>query len=430
MKLWDDFLSDIEKKLSKSAVDKWLRPIKVTRFDACNLYLDAESSFQIAWFEEHVRDYAKKNFCNNNAHPIKIHFSKQAKQKTKKKVEDPPLPPLEIESTPINSSQTFSNFLFDQKNSLTVEFCKTLSPGAFNPLFLYGAPGAGKTHLLNACANKWKNAGLNVFYVHAETFTEHVVKAIRSSQMQKFRGIYRTQDVLIIDDIHCLARRSATQEELFHTFNTLHTSNRQIVLTSHLLPSQMEEIEPRLISRFEWGIVLEIASLSPEKMKQALKNKANLHHFSLSDPVAQLLQSRFSQKTNTLMRALDALFLRHKGTNPITLNEAEILLADLLRAEEEQKLSPEKILSATSAYFGIRKSDILGKSRARECTVPRKIAMFLCRKNLKLPYLTIGKFFGRDHSTVMTSINQIEKKSGANEISAALEEIKKAFVKF
>ncbi|MDN3506237.1 MAG: chromosomal replication initiator protein DnaA [Simkaniaceae bacterium] len=429
MKLWDEFLKDLEKNLSKSAVDKWLRPLKVQRFDACNLYLDAESSFHIAWFEEHVRAFAKKNFCNNNAHPIKIHFSKQTKQKNKKKGEDPPLPTLEIESTSIDPSQTFSNFLFDHKTAMTVEFCKKLSPGAFNPLFLYGGPGTGKTHLLNACANKWKNAGLSVFYVHAETFTEHVVKAIRSSQMQKFRGIYRNQDVLIIDDIHCLARRAATQEELFHTFNTLHTSGRQIVLASHLLPSQMEEIEPRLISRFEWGIMLEVAPLSSEKMKQVLKNKANLHHFPLSDSVAELLQSRFCQESNTLMRALDALFLRHKGKNPITLLEAQSLLTDLLQKEEEQKLTPEKILSATSAYFGIRKSDILGKSRARECTVPRKIAMYLCRKRLHLPYLTIGKFFDRDHSTVMTSIEQIEKKSGTDEISAALDEVSKNLVK-
>ncbi|NGX47325.1 MAG: Chromosomal replication initiator protein DnaA [Chlamydiae bacterium] len=430
MKAWDVFLCNLEQKMGKQAVDKWLRPLKVFRFDACNLYLEAENSFQIAWFEEHVRQFAKEHFRNNNAHPIKIHFAAQAKPKQKKKKEEVLPPPLELASTPLDPSQTFSNFIFEQNNALIIEFCKKISPGAFNPLFLFGEQGTGKSHLLMACANKLQNAGLNVFFVHAETFTEHVVKAIRNSQMQKFRGIYRNQDVLIIDDVHCFARRSATQEELFHTFNTLHTSGKQIILSSHLPPSRIEDIEPRLISRFEWGIVLELFPLSKKKMGQVLKNRAHLHRFSLPDSVVDFLLEKFSAKTNAMMRALDALFLRHKTEQVISPQQAEILLFDLLLEEEKQKLTPEKILSATSAYFGIRNSDILGKSRSRECTIPRKLAMYLCRSKLGLPYLTIGKFFGRDHSTVMTSIGQIKKKSITEEIDAALEEITKNLSKF
>ncbi|NGX60034.1 MAG: Chromosomal replication initiator protein DnaA [Chlamydiae bacterium] len=426
MQAWDALLCDLERKFSKQAVDKWLRSLKVLSFDACNLYLEAENSFQIAWFEEHVRKYVKDHFRNNNSHPIKIHFSETKKNRLKKKKQETPLSPFELDRPPLDPSQTFSNFLFEEKNSLTVELCKRLAPGSYNPLFLFGPHGVGKSHLLMACANRLQNAGLNVFFAHAETFTEHFVKAIRSSQMQKFRAIYRNQDVLIIDDVHCIANRAATQEELFHTFNTLHTSGKQIILSSHLPPSRIEDIEPRLISRFEWGIVLELFSLSSKMIGQVLKNRARLYHFSLPDPITEFLIEKFSASSIALMRALDALFLRHKTDRVISLGEVEILLSDLLEEEEKQKLTPEKIVSATSAYFGIRTNDILGKSRSRECTMPRKLAMFLCRTKLQLPYLTIGKIFGRDHSTVMTSINQVEKKSGNEEIDAALEEITKA----
>ena len=422
MQAWDAFLDALEGKLGKQVVSQWLRPLKVIRYDACNLYLEAENSFQVSWFEEHVRKIAQKDLRNNNAHLIKIHFLSHAKEKKKKNEEILP-PPLEIQPDPIDPTQTFTNFIHDKQNALTVQFFKQLAPAAYNPVFLYGAPGIGKTHLLTACANKLRAQNLSVFYVHAETFTEHVVKAIRSSQMRDFREIYRNQDVLIIDDVHYFARKAATQEELFHTFNTLHTSGKQILLSSHLPPGKIDEIEPRLISRFEWGIVLELYPLDSQKMGQVLKNRARLYHFPLPDPLVEFLIQHFSTTPKSMMRALEALMVRHKGSATLSLQEAQHLLADLLIEEEKSELTPEKILSAASAYFGIRTQDVLGKSQAKECVFPRKLAMYLCRKKLRLPYATIGKIFGRDHSTVMAGIRQIEMKSGLEEIEAALEEI-------
>lgn len=421
MQAWDAFLRDLEQKIGKGTVDRWLRPLVVVDFDACNLFLEAQNSFQISWFEEHIRKTAQTSFLNNNAHPIKIHFRTQPKAKKEEKKIEEPIYELLLDSDQLDSSMTFANFIEDEKNCLTVKFFKELAPGTFNPIFLYGSPGIGKTHLLTACAHALKENELSVFYVHAETFTEHVVKAIRNSQMRKFREIYRNHDVLIIDDVHCLARKAATQEELFHTFNALHTSGKQIIFSSHLPPSKIEDVEPRLISRFEWGIVLHLHPLSQEKMAQVVRNRAQSYNFSLPDPVIEFLTQKFASKS--MMRALEALALRYKKETGLTVEIAERLLADLLDVEKKTEITPEKILSATSAYFGIRTDDILGKSQSKECTLPRKLAMFLCRKKLELPYLTIGRIFGRDHSTVMSSIKYIEEKSASEEIGGALEKI-------
>lgn len=424
MQAWDAFMRDLESKIGKKAVEKWLKPLKIVRFDACNLYLRAENTFQIHWFEEHIRKIAAKSFLNNNSHPIKIHFEFPSKKpKAKIAAESSVHIPLEMSSEPLNPAQTFSNFLFEENNRVTLELCKRLAPGSFNPLFLYGPPGSGKTHLLMACANRLQKTGLKVFFVHTETFTEHVVKAIRGSEMQTFRTIYRNQDVLVLDDVHYLANRLSTQEELFHTFNALHTSGKQIILSGPDVPTQLEGVEPRLISRFEWGIILKLIPLPPKKFGKVLKNKAHLHRFTLSDEIITFIMENFSSSSHAMMRALEALMLRHRSNSTLTLDEAFIHLNDLLQEERKKKLTEQKIIAATSTYYGMRIQDILGKSQARECVLPRKIAMFLCRKKLRMPYERIGKIFGRDHSTAIASIRQIEKNKGTEEIDAALKEI-------
>lgn len=426
MEAWNAFLRSLESRFGEQPIRKWVRPLKIVNYDACNLYLEAENSFQAAWFEEHIRPLLKKEFFNNNARPIQVHLEQKAKLKRKAAQQAASMPMHEIKPDLIDSAMTFSNFIFDNQNEMTVDFLRNLSPGAFNPLFLWGQKGIGKSHLLHAVANKLQAQGLSVFYVHCETFTQHVVEAIRVSQMRSFREIYRNQDVLIVDDIHLLARRNATQEEFFHTFNTLHTSGKQILLCSHLLPSQMVDIEPRLISRFEWGIVLDLLPLSPHKMELVLKNKARLHHFPLNDDVAQFLISSFSTSPKSMMRGLEALMLRHRSESELQLELAEHLLEDLLEQEKKATLSPEKIVSIAAEYFGIRTEDIMGRSQAKECANPRKLAMYLCRKHLSLSYQSIGRYFDRDHSTVMTAVQQIQKKSGSDEIEAALIDLETA----
>jgi chromosomal replication initiator protein len=229
--------------------------------------------------------------------------------------------------------------------------------------------------------------------------------------MKEFRKIYRDQSVLIIDDIHLLARKVATQEEFFHTFNALHSQGHLIILSSDRAPSKMEEIEPRLISRFEWGIIFQLQNLSDSDLIQVLKKRGDLFNFPLKDEVIHFLIETFSKSTKSLMRAFEALVLRSPNTTfPRNKEEASKLIQDLIAEETESKLTLEKIAERIAVHFGIPVSDILGKSQTHECVLPRQLTMYLSRQFLKLPYSALGKFFSRDHSTVISSIKLIQKK--------------------
>jgi chromosomal replication initiator protein len=285
-----------------------------------------------------------------------------------------------------------------------------------------------------ALAQAFKKQGLNALYARAETFTEHVVSAIRGSEMQFFRKAYRHVDVLLIDDVHAFARKNATQEEFFHTFNTLHTSGRQIVLSCKCAPALLEEIEPRLVSRFEWGINIHFEKLDLKDLRQVLQKRCEGLNFPLSEEVSQYLIEAFPS-SRALQCALEALVLRchleedarHTRNSALFRIEfAQRMLADLVAQEQKNALSPDKIISAVSAKYGIREGDLLSKSQSQECSLPRQIAMYLCREELRLPFQTIGRIFSRDHSTVMTSIRQIEKKleTSDKELFFSLSEIR------
>lgn len=417
MNAWESFLKQLDGHLGKASVDTWLRILKIVDFDAANLTLDAPDAFQLEWFKEHVTPFLKE-FVNNNNRPIKIHFKSQASLPSKPKENVSP----SFQPTPLDPEQTFESFTYKKDKSFARNFFFNLSLGDYNPLYLYGLPGVGKTHLLNATALKLKSAGLNVFFVHAQTFTQHVVSAIRGSSMRALRTVYRHPDVLIIDDIHCLERKMATQEELFHTFNALHMAGKQIILSSHLSPSRLKEIESRLVSRFEWGIVLDLPKPDQKQLKEILSQKGRHLNFSLSEETIGFLVEAFSSSVKATMRAFEALALRAR--TPPSTQQAKVLLADLLD-EEKNQLSPEKIIADVAHYFDIRHEDILGKSQTKEFSLPRHISMYLCRRHLALSYKKIGYLFGRDHSTVMTSIRHVEKKytEKAGEIAGAVREL-------
>jgi chromosomal replication initiator protein len=403
MKAWELFLATLEDTLGVEAVKKWLHPLSITNFDAGNLYLEAENTFQVDWFEEHVRLHASL-LVNNNHRPIKIHLTAREISNQKKAPKETP-PPLEFSSSTLNLSETLFSFV---GNPFAVDFLQTMTPGTYNPIYLYGASGTGKTHLLNGIALHLETQGLKVFFVHAQNFTEHVVAAIRGSQMREFRQTYRNQDVLIIDDIDYLARKNATQEELFHTFNALHSTGRQIIVSSHLPTQRLSDIEPRLVSRFEWGILLKLEAPTPAELRQVLMQRARTVNFTLHDQVVEFILNHFSSSAKSAMRALEALCLRTSGCQ--SAEHAQKLLADLMAKENESALSIKKILQEVASYFDVQTTEIMGKSQSKEFSGPRQVAMYLCRHLMKMPYKRVGAAFHRDHSTVMTSIRQIEKK--------------------
>ncbi len=446
MQAWEKFLLVQESALGKDVVDSWLRSLKVVRFDACNLYLEATDSFQALWFEEHIRPKLKHSLFNHNQTPIKVHltigtaqlpFRKKGTGRKQQSDDAPSLPPFTLTFDHPDPLATLENFVVSENNELAhrllSELCQSavgfsaekssVQLGTYNPIFLYGDSGCGKTHLLAAVMHSLLKNDQRVIYARAETFTDHVVHAIRAGEMHLFRQAYRNTDVLIIDDVHVFARKSATQEELFHTFNTLHMAGKQIILSSHLPPSELQHIEPRLTSRFEWGIVVEVGNLSPKELRQLIVNKSDALKFPLNPRIVDYLLETFRSSPKALIKALEALILRshlshasqaHISSTAISVNQARLYLTDLTKSEHDAMLTPEKILKHIAEHFGIKVDDILGKSQSRECSLPRQLAAFLCRDLLKLPYKKIGDLLGRDHSTVMTSIKQIQKQNESN----------------
>ncbi len=432
MKAWKLFLSDLEKKIGTFTVKKWLRSLKIIKFDACNLYLEAENHFELRWFEEHIRPILKKGFYNENFHKIKVHLSvKNSDPKIKKSKEKK----NQITPDPLETYLTFSFFIVSEKNLMSVKLLKELIDrgSSFNPIFLYGPKGSGKTHLLQACAHKFKEKNLKVFYVNAQSFTNHVVDAIRNANMQEFRKTYRNLDVLIVDDIQIFSKKFATQEEFFHTFNTLHSNNKPIILSSNTPVNMLDDIESRLISRFEWGISLFLEKLEKKELKIVLKNQASILNLQLNSQVEKFIIDNFKSITS-IKKAIKTLALNEHLNNQKTLelDKVKHYLSHLIEEEKENFLNQNIIITEVSTYFGITPKDILGKSQTKESTLPRQFSMYLCRELLKMPYMKIGKIFQRDHSTVMTSVKNIKKKLEAknSEMYSAFIEITKKLNNF
>ena len=438
MKAWEDYLSQQKIELGNETVDKWLTPLKVLRFDACNLYLEAKDSFQILWFEEHIRPKVLKSFYNNNKKKIKIHLTVAGAERSKPETTKRKKGQAPQETTPLpfhlnfdltDPYCTFDNFVVNESNVLTHKLLKSLvedrkNLGTYNPIYIHGAGGTGKTHLLMALEQGLRAAGLKTLYVRAETFTDHVVSAIRLGEMSHFRQTYRNSDILIVDDVQVFSKKAATQEEFFHTFNTLHVDGKQIILGANCAPGELQMVEPRLVSRFEWGIVLPLEPLGNEDIRAVLEHKMHSLHFPLHTKVIDFLIETFPRGTGPLCKALKALILRshlNENTNSIkttqlTVPQVKNFLSDLILEEEQAAITPQKIIQFTAEHFGIRSEDLVGRSQTRDCVLPRQIAMFLCRAHLNIPLLKIGDLFGRDHSTVMSSVRAIQNALEQNNI--------------
>ncbi len=436
MKAWENFLRLQEEELGVETVQKWLRSLTIVKFDARNLYLEAKDSFQVIWFEEHIHAKARGFLTKGGGKQVKIHLTvantikKEKEPKGKFKGKGTTLAaPLAFQLThdSLNPSCTLENFIPTERNTLAHKLlCEMSGPSpttipmaTFNPIYLRGGPGTGKTHLLMSLCNTFQQKGLKALYARSETFTDHVVGAIRSGQISDFRQTYRNIDVLLLDDVHIFSRKAATQEELFHTFNTLHMSGKQIILTANCAPNELQLIEPRLVSRFEWGIVLPLETYTREELLQILNQKAKVLNFPLPMKVAEYLIDSFTSSPKAIIKALEALILRlhidiTHPTAQLTVTFVKQVLEDLLVEEEKQALTPDKIIQAVAEHYGIRAEDIMGKAQSRDCALPRQMAMTLCRTQLKLPFVKIGTTFSRDHSTVMTSVKQIQNELDAN----------------
>lgn len=436
MHAWELFLGEQEKAFGKEVVEKWLRPLRVVNFDAGNLHLEAQDSFQLAWIKEQLHHKLQTALVGPTGRRIKVHlklrenFSGKAQGKTRAN-EKVFRPTLHLVHDALDPQATLEGFLVSPPNELLIKLIREMVAGktSANPLFIYGDSGSGKSHLLMAVARELQAQKKNPFYVRAETFTEHVVAAIRSGLMMEFRKAYRHVDALLVDDVHFFARKGATQEELFHTFNALHSNGTQIILSSSSPPHALEGVEPRLISRFEWGILLRLEKMTESETKTWLKKRADQFALPLEASALDFLTDALHAESKPLQAALQALTLRlHLNAQKmgvLTAKVVEELLADFLSKEKQKELNPQKIVTAVAEYYGIKSEDLLGKSQTKEAALPRQIAIYLVRQLLSLSFQKIGLIFSRDHSTVMSSVKLVEKrlKSDDKETLSAKAEI-------
>ncbi len=430
MQQWNDVVRELEQDFGKATTDVWIRSLVVIGFDDTNLYLQAADHFQALWFEEHIRPRLKKRPLIVSGKKLRVHLKVRNEGNKNKNDAAQDDERITFTTDSVESSSHFSQFIPGKLNELPFRLITELAGfnpetgmfgtpalmlGELNPIYLYGAKGLGKTHLLMSLANALKNRGKRVLYAKAETFTDHVIKAYRSSLIDEFRKAYRNVDVLIIDDVHIFSKKSTTQEELFHTFNYLHTRGKQIIVTADCAPRSLVDVEERLVSRFEWGVSLALEKLSKDERLLLLKKRLEGLDFTLSDASCRFLIETFYSNAS-LIRATEAIILRihvdaKLGKRPefLTPDDLSLLLSDLIETEHRQMMTPEKLLSLVAKTYQVTPEDILGKSKTKECVIPRQVAMYLCRKELGLPYLRIGSIFSRDHSTVMSSVRLVTK---------------------
>jgi chromosomal replication initiator protein len=338
--------------------------------------------------------------------------------------------------TRLNPKYTFETFVIGSSNRFphAAAVAVAEAPGkSYNPLLIYGDSGLGKTHLLHAIGHYVRSlySGAKVRYVSSEEFTNEFINAIRDDRQDRFKKRYRDVDVLLIDDIQFLEGKIQTQEEFFHTFNTLHNANKQIVLTSDRAPKKLDEFEDRLRNRFEWGLVTDVQPPDLETRIAILRKKAAMDRLSAPADVLEFIAS----KIQTNIRELEGALIRvtafaNLNRQEVDLTLAEIVLKDLIPEGGEPEITAPLIIAQTAAYFGVSIEDLTGPSRGRHLVQGRQIAMYLCRELTPLSLPKIGAQFGnRDHTTVMYAdrkINQLlaERRSVFNQVSELTNRIK------
>lgn len=424
---WKKILEIIEKETSKQNFSTWIRPIKFKNIDKTNINVSVNNKFFSDWIRENYKEKIEKiyesKFGEKKYLVISIEESEIVIKKNVKEIKDDKKSDLNekiIEKninnfTNINNKYLFNNFVCGPSNQFAhaASLAVANNPATtYNPLFIYGGVGLGKTHLIHAIGNEIikNNQKYKVSYYSSEKFMNELVNCIRYGKMEEFRNKFRNMDVLLIDDIQFIAGKERTQEEFFHTFNALYESHKQIIVTSDKFPKEIPGLEERLRSRFEWGLIADIQVPDVETKLAIVKVKADQNNIKISDEVAYFLANSITSN----IRELEGLLIRIGAfssltSTPIDITMAKNVLKDVL-IEKSKEITVEEIQKIVSNYFNIKISDLKSAKRHKSLVIPRQISMFITRKLTDLSYPEIGaNFGGKDHSTVIYAIKKIEK---------------------
>lgn len=426
--LWQTVLGELELSISKANFTTWFRGTYIAECADGTIAIAVPNTFAKAWLEQKYHPAISKALRGATSDGVRTVVYRveaaSAKQKT------PPAALQELRREPtnernpygLNPRYRFETFVVGKGNELAraAAIAVTERLGlAYNPLFLYGGVGLGKTHLMQAIGNKIVETGAStrMLYTTSESFTNAFIQAVKKGEANSFKQLYRNVDVLLIDDIQFLAGKEGTQEEFFHTFNALHHNNKQIVLTSDRPPKAIPALESRLLSRFEWGMVADIGAPDLETRIAIVKQKAEERGKEISHDILQFLATHVQNNVRELEGALNRILAIHELQNvPITLEMTKDVLSAVTEQPKRRSLTPKQLLSIVAEFYDLTLDDLMGGSRKRELVVPRQITMFLLREEIQCSYPNIGhELGGRDHTTAMHAYTKISREVESNE---------------
>jgi chromosomal replication initiator protein len=423
--IWNNSLLKIQEKVGSSITELWFKPIKLFQLKEHHATIDIPNRFFRDWIEENYPDLIAESIGGVLGFPVNILYKKEEKiDPVVKKID------MKLESRRqslarrgiyLNPKYTFENFVVGTSNQFAQAAARSISesPGrTYNPLFIYGGVGLGKTHLINAVGNAVidRYPNLIVLYVSSEQFTNEVVSALRHDKMGEFKDKYRNLDVLLLDDIQFIANKTATQEEFFHTFNALYEKQKQIVVSSDRPPKEITAVTDRLRSRFTMGLIADIQPPEIETKIAILLKKAEMERINIPEDTAYYLASKVKSNIRELEGCLIRLGAQASLTGrPIDKEMAKNILRDLIE-EDEKPINVDHIQKIVCEYFGLKLTDIKAKKRTKEVALPRQIAMYITKQLTDMSLSDIGKGFGgKDHATVIYACKQVEEKKAKDE---------------
>lgn len=453
---WTRILEGLRRQVSEQTYRTWFHPLSPRELDLERLTVEVPNPFFVDWLEEHHADLISRGVEAELGPDVRVVFEVSSKYRDRAMPQpqdvDGAVPTAEAARTSsttrhspaistdaarrraataqLNPRFTFENFVVGGSNRFSFAACEAVSkkPGhVYNPLFIWGGTGLGKTHIMQAIGNALarQRPDACIRYVSTEKFMNEMIQAIQRGTTFDFRRTYRSADLLLIDDIQFLAGKESTQEEFFHTFNTLYDAHKQIVITSDRPPRELRDLEERLVSRFNWGLVSDIQSPDFETRVAILRRKAEVERINIPDDVLLLLAERISKNVRELEGSLVRLSALASLTGRIIDQGLCVeFLRDLLEEQEERDVDMPRITKAVGKRFGVTVDAIKSKRRTNAIAKPRQVAMFICKRLTGASLSEIGGFFDRDHTTVLYACEKVETlRSSDGELQRALDEL-------
>ena len=416
---WQSVLGQLQMEMPRASFDTWVRDTKPVSYHNGKLTIGVRNAYARDWLENRLAGTVNRLLVSILNGSVAVSFivngnDKEAEVEESHLLQPEAIPAVEqnIRNTTLNTRYVFENFVVGSGNRLAHAACLAVAEKparAYNPLFQYGGVGLGKTHLLHAIGNSCHARGLSVLYVSSEEFTNDMITAIRTHTTQAFREKYRSIDVLLIDDIQFIAGKESTQEEFFHTFNTLHGQDKQIIVSSDRPPKSLVTLEERLRSRFEWGLTADIQAPDLETRLAILRSKAEKTGRQVSDEILEGIARRVQSNIRELEGALNRILAyADLSGSSLTPSLVEMALVDLM--PQKKNIPPNKILEAVAEMEGVNVDDLLGQKRSAKIAIPRQLAMYILRQYIEISLPQVGEILGgRDHTTVMYATKKVDE---------------------